>query len=213
MCAAKCELTVDIKDEDLVAMFDVNGGLSCAHVLTPVLGLIRLTQVFVREMKKQNSGVGVAISSGPTIVTLLTSAYYQPRLHCRSRGLPRRYETCPFLQLTPRLDLLRDQARRCGLLVVAHEGARQHGHSRLRDPAGHGRDRVLHRAVLWRQGQGQERVQGSHSSCVQPTACRSRLSVCDSDNPVTAQDIAEEIVWIASRPDHVQVAQMRKLMT
>jgi 3-hydroxy acid dehydrogenase/malonic semialdehyde reductase len=27
---------------------------------------------------------------------------------------------------------------------------------------------------------------------------------------VTGGDIAEEIVWCASRPDHVQVAQMRK---
>lgn len=27
---------------------------------------------------------------------------------------------------------------------------------------------------------------------------------------VTGDDIAEEIVWCASRPDHVQIAQMRK---
>jgi hypothetical protein len=27
---------------------------------------------------------------------------------------------------------------------------------------------------------------------------------------VTGEDIAEQIVWVASRPDHVQVAELRK---
>lgn len=27
---------------------------------------------------------------------------------------------------------------------------------------------------------------------------------------VSGEDIAEEIVWVASRPEHVQVAQVRK---
>lgn len=31
----------------------------------------------------------------------------------------------------------------------------------------------------------------------------------DSNFIVTGDDIAEEIVWCASRPDHVQIAQMR----
>lgn len=37
---------------------------------TPVIGLIHLTQIFVREMKKQNSGVSVTPSEGLYISTL-----------------------------------------------------------------------------------------------------------------------------------------------
>lgn len=29
---------------------------------------------------------------------------------------------------------------------------------------------------------------------------------------VTGEDIAEEIVWVASRPEHVQIAQMREFV-
>jgi hypothetical protein len=31
-----------------------------------------------------------------------------------------------------------------------------------------------------------------------------------ADEIVTGEDIAEEIVWVANRPPHVQIAQMRK---
>ena len=31
-----------------------------------------------------------------------------------------------------------------------------------------------------------------------------------ADRTVTGEDIAEQIVWVASRPDHVQVAELRK---
>lgn len=37
-----------------------------------------------------------------------------------------------------------------------------------------------------------------------------RIHMTDSNFIVTGDDIAEEIVWCASRPDHVQIAQMRK---
>ena len=50
-------------DSDVDAMFDTNGefwlvGLYCAQLICDlVIGLIHLTQILVREFKKQNSGV------------------------------------------------------------------------------------------------------------------------------------------------------------
>lgn len=39
-----------------------------------------------------------------------------------------------------------------------------------------------------------------------------KLQVSSELTIVTGEDIAEEIVWVASRPEHVQIAQMREFL-
>ena len=73
-----------------------------------------------------------------------------------------------------------------------------------------GGDRILHRTFPWRQVGGGQGIRWPTAMCVlfpSPASCSTALIVCLWDS-VTAEDIAEEIVWAAARPPHVNLAEV-----
>ncbi|GAA6001305.1 hypothetical protein JCM10207_006600 [Rhodosporidiobolus poonsookiae] len=139
----------DIDDNELEIMFNTN-----------VLGLIHLTQIFVREFKQRESG---------HIINLGSIAGKEPYsgggIYCATKAAVQAFNGA----------LLRE--------LVAYKGIRV-----------------------------SQIAPGMVETSFSVTRFRGDQSKADAVyqglQPLTAEDIAEEIAWVASRPKHVQVADV-----
>ncbi|KAK1924741.1 short-chain dehydrogenase [Papiliotrema laurentii] len=135
-------------NEDIDVMFNTN-----------VIGLIHLTQIFVREFKKQNSGTIINLGS-----IAGREAYAGGGIYCATK-----HAVSAFNHTLLR-ELVNTPIRVCeiqpGMVETEFSIVRFRGDKAAADAVYQGFD------------------------------------------PLTGDDIAEEIVWVASRPPHVNVAQV-----
>ncbi|KAK4689940.1 hypothetical protein P7C73_g133, partial [Tremellales sp. Uapishka_1] len=167
-------------------------------IQTNVLSLIKLTQIFVREFKKQNSGV---------------------RLTCFFRFLP------PILSRTRASAPLPPHPSPPTLPIIPSEVPHviNLGSIAGREPYAGGAIycATKHAVSAFNGSLLRELVDTPiRVTEIQPGMVETEFSIvrfrgdkaaADATykglDPLTAQDIAEEIVWAASRPDHVNIAQ------
>ncbi|KAM5342287.1 hypothetical protein ACJ41O_013253 [Fusarium nematophilum] len=146
-------------------------------IQTNVIGLIRLTQLVVREMKKQGSGTIINLGS-----IAGREAYPGGSIYCATKHAVAAFSSSLMKEL------VNTPIRVCEI---------QPGEFLFT------MDPTLNLADL---SSGMVETEFS--------VVRYRGDQAKADNeysglkPLVADDIAEEIVWCASRPDHVQVAQM-----
>ncbi|ORX39704.1 NAD(P)-binding protein [Kockovaella imperatae] len=138
----------DIADSDIDVMFSTN-----------VIGLIHLTQILVREFKKQNSGMVINLGSIAGREPYAGGAIYCATKHAVmsfSHTLLRELVSTPIrvVEIQP------------GMVETEFSLVRFRGDKEAAD------------------------------------------AVYKGMEPLTGEDIAEEIVWCASRPPHVNIAQM-----
>ncbi|KAM5368276.1 hypothetical protein ACJZ2D_009642 [Fusarium nematophilum] len=128
-------------------------------IQTNVIGLIRLTQLVVREMKKQGSGTIINLGS-----IAGREAYPGGSIYCATKHAVAAFSSSLMKELvnTP----IRVCEIQPGMVETEFSVVRYRG--------------------------DQAKADNEYSGL----------------KPLVADDIAEEIVWCASRPDHVQVAQM-----
>ncbi|KAF9500885.1 NAD(P)-binding protein [Pleurotus eryngii] len=138
----------DIADADVEGMFATN-----------VLGLIRLTQIFVREFKARNSGHVINLGS-----VAGREAYAGGGIYCATKFAVSAFNGSLLKELvnTP----IRVTEIQPGMVETEFSIVRFRGDT----------DRAK--------------------------------TVYDGMQPLVASDIAEEILWVASRPPHVNIAEM-----
>ncbi|ORY22772.1 hypothetical protein BCR39DRAFT_562224 [Naematelia encephala] len=138
----------DISDADIDVMIGTN-----------VVGLIHLTQIFVREFKKQNSGMIINLGS-----IAGREAYAGGSIYCATKHAVSAFNGALLRELvnTP----IRVTEIQPGMVETEFSVVRFRGDKAAADDVYKGLD------------------------------------------PLTGEDIAEEIVWAASRPAHVNIAQV-----
>ncbi|GFZ46297.1 3-hydroxy acid dehydrogenase [Saitozyma sp. JCM 24511] len=138
----------DIADEDVEVMINTN-----------VVGLIRMTQLFVREMKKQDSGMIINLGS-----IAGREPYVGGGIYCATKAAVSSFNEALMKELVS------TNIRVCEIQPGMVE---------------------TEFSVV--------RFRGDQAAA---------NDVYKGLTPLSGEDIAEEIVWVASRPEHVQVAQI-----
>jgi len=138
----------DIKDDDMEAMFETN-----------VYGLIRMTQVFVKDMRARNTGHIINIGS-----VAGREAYAGGGIYCATKAAVRSFSQT----------LMREVVDTGIKVTEIQPGLVETGFSVVR-------------------------FRGDKSAADK---------VYQGLEPLTGRDVAEEIVWVAARPAHVQIAEL-----
>ncbi|KZT50803.1 NAD(P)-binding protein [Calocera cornea HHB12733] len=138
----------DIKDDDMEAMFETN-----------VYGLIRMTQLFVKDFKARNTGHIINIGS-----VAGREAYAGGGIYCATKAAVRSFSQ----------SLLREVVDTKIRVTEIQPGLVETGFSVVR-------------------------FRGDKSAADK---------VYEGLEPLTGKDVAEEIVWVAARPSHINIAEL-----